>query len=153
MGDDVPPIEGVHMGISAMESWCEGFSGKVCYWWKSSALIKSECRRLSSVRVWTPKCDLGHVCAHAKTLLSDLTLCDPGDCSSPGSSDHGDSSGKNTGMGCHVLLQGIFLTQGSNPHLSRLLHWQRGSLPLVPPGIKANWKWSNSRWQEWTSTF
>ena len=34
---------------------------------------------------------------------------------------------KNTGVGCHFLLQGIFLTQGSNPHL---LHWQRDSLPL-----------------------
>ena len=39
--------------------------------------------------------------------------------------------GKNTGMGCHFLLQGIFLTQGSNLHL---LHWQVGSLPAKPPG-------------------
>ena len=36
------------------------------------------------------------------------------DCSPPGSSVHGDSPGKNTGVGCHVLLQGILLTQGSN---------------------------------------
>ena len=36
-------------------------------------------------------------------------------------------------MGCHVLLQGIFLTQGSNPHLLCLLHWQAGSLPLTLP--------------------
>ena len=34
-----------------------------------------------------------------------------------GSSVHGDSPGKNTGVGCHSLLQGIFLTQGSNPGL------------------------------------
>ena len=34
----------------------------------------------------------------------------------------------------HALLQGIFLTQGSNPHLLCLLHWQAGSLPLAPPG-------------------
>ena len=33
------------------------------------------------------------------------TLCDPMDCSLPGSSLHGDSPGKNTGVGCHVLLQ------------------------------------------------
>ena len=33
----------------------------------------------------------------------------------PGSSDHGDSPGKNTGVGCHALFQGIFPTQGSNP--------------------------------------
>ena len=44
-----------------------------------------------------------------------------------------DSPGKKTGVGCHALLQGIS-TQGSNPHLLCLLHWQAGSLPLVPPG-------------------
>ena len=38
-----------------------------------------------------------------------------------------DSPGKNTGVGCHVLLQGIFPTQGSNPGL---LHWLVVSLPL-----------------------
>ena len=39
------------------------------------------------------------------------TLCDPMDCSPPGSSVYGDSPGKNTGVGCHALLQGIFPTQ------------------------------------------
>ena len=54
-----------------------------------------------------------------------LTLCNPIDCSLPG-----DFAGKNTGVCCHVLFQGIFLTQGSNLHLcvsfiSRqiLYHW------------------------------
>ena len=37
-------------------------------------------------------------------------------------------------MGCHALLQGIFPTQGLNPGVLGLLHWQVGSLPLVPPG-------------------
>ena len=37
---------------------------------------------------------------------------------------------QNTRVGCHFLLQGIFLTQGSNPHLLGLLHWQVDSLPL-----------------------
>ena len=37
-------------------------------------------------------------------------------------------------MGCHFILQGIFPTQGSNLHLLHLLHWQVGSLPLMPPG-------------------
>ena len=46
---------------------------------------------------------------------------------------HGDSPGKNTGVGCHALLQGIFQTQGWNPHLLCLLHWQAGSLSLAPP--------------------
>ena len=44
-------------------------------------------------------------------------LCNPMDCSQPGSSVHGDSPGKHTRLGCHSLLQGIFLTQGSNLHL------------------------------------
>ena len=45
------------------------------------------------------------------------TLCDPMDCSLPGSSAHG-TPVKNTGVGCHPLLQGIFPTQGSNLGLS-----------------------------------
>ena len=39
------------------------------------------------------------------------------DCSPPGSSVCGDSPGKDTGVGCHALLQGIFPTQGSTPGL------------------------------------
>ena len=46
-----------------------------------------------------------------------LTLCDPMDCSPPDSSVHGDSPGKNTGVGCHAFLDGIFPTQGLNPGL------------------------------------
>ena len=42
-----------------------------------------------------------------------------------------DFSGKNTGVGCPILLQGIFLTHGSNLHL---LHWQAASLPLSHQG-------------------
>ena len=38
--------------------------------------------------------------------------------------------GKDTGVGCHFLLQGIFPTQGSKLHLLCLLHWQADSLPL-----------------------
>ena len=45
-----------------------------------------------------------------------------------------DSPGKNMGVGCYALLQGIFQTQGSNPHLLRLNHWQAGSLPPGPAG-------------------
>ena len=41
---------------------------------------------------------------------------------------------KDTGVGCHALLQGIFPTQGSYPHLLHLLHWQVDSLPPAPPG-------------------
>ena len=45
------------------------------------------------------------------------TLCDTIHCGNPCSSVHGNSPGKNTGVGCHALLQGIFPTQGSNPGL------------------------------------
>ena len=53
------------------------------------------------------------------------TLCDPMDCSLLGSSVHGDSSGKKTGVGRHTLLQGVLPTQGSNPglpHCKRILY-------------------------------
>ena len=45
-----------------------------------------------------------------------------------------DFPGKNTGVGCHLLLQGIFPTKGSKPCLLHLLHWQVGSLPVEQPG-------------------
>ena len=51
-------------------------------------------------------------------VLSCSTLSNsatPWTVSSTGSSVHGDSPGKNTGVGCHALLQGIFSTQGWNP--------------------------------------
>ena len=58
-----------------------------------------------------------------------LTLCDPLDCDPPCSSVHGDSLGKNTKVGCHAFLQGIFPVQGSNPGLLAL---QADSLPSEP---------------------
>ena len=45
-----------------------------------------------------------------------------------------DFPGKNTGVGCHALLQGVFLTQGSNQRLLSLLPWKPSSLPLAQPG-------------------
>ena len=44
-----------------------------------------------------------------------------------------DFSGKDTGVGCHFLLQGVFLTQGLNSHLLCLLHWLADSLPNAKP--------------------
>ena len=70
---------------------------------------------------------------HAKSLQWCLTLCDPMDRGAWRATLHGDSLGKNTGVGCLALLQGIFLTQGSNPGLLCFLHWEAGSLPLVSP--------------------
>ena len=42
------------------------------------------------------------------------------------------SPGKNATVGCHVLLQGVFLTQGSSLHLLSPLHWHADSIPLAP---------------------
>ena len=49
-----------------------------------------------------------------------------------------DSPGKNTGVGCQFLLQGVFPTQGSNPCLLHPLHQQAGSLPLSHEGNPFN---------------
>ena len=57
---------------------------------------------------------------HCIVAKSCQTLCNPMDCSLPGSSVHGISQAR-TGVGCHFLLQGIFLSQGSK---LGLLHWQ-----------------------------
>ena len=56
----------------------------------------------------------------SKVVQSCPILCNPMDCSPPGSFLHPwDFPGKNTGVGCHFLLQGIFLTQESKPGLPR----------------------------------
>ena len=55
------------------------------------------------------------------------------DCSPPGSCVHGDAPGKNTGVGCHALLQGIFPTQGSNPGLPHCRQILLQSEPLGKP--------------------
>ena len=59
-----------------------------------------------------------------------LTLCNPMDCSPSGSSLHGIFQARILKQRCHFLLQGIFPTQGLNPRLLSLLHWQADSLPL-----------------------
>ena len=65
-----------------------------------------------------------------------VQLCHPVDHSPAGSSVHGDSPGKNTGVGNHTLLQGIFLTQGSIPRLLHcrqiLYHLSHNGSPLYP---------------------
>ena len=87
----------------------------ICYWKVIPLLINENC---------ISQCNLGHSFHNSTymkvmSLVTELclTFCDPMDCSPPGSSVHGDSPGKNTGVGCHDLLQGIFPTQGSNPGL------------------------------------
>ena len=71
------------------------------------------------------------------TLLGP-TLCDPMDCTLPGSSVCGDSPGKNTGVACQVLLQGIFPTEGLNPGL---LHCRRILYQLSHQGSPGILEW------------
>ena len=71
-------------------------------------------------------------CCYVASTVSDFG--NPVDCSPPGSSVHGILQNENIGVGCHALLQGIFLIEGLNLHLLCLLHWQTDSLPLAPPG-------------------
>ena len=65
-------------------------------------------------------------------VQSCLTLCDPMDCSLPGSSVHWILPMENTGVGRHSLLQGIFPTQGLN---SGILHCR---ILSEPPGKPKN---------------
>ena len=60
-----------------------------------------------------------------------LTLCDPMDYSPPGGLVHGDFLGKNTGVGCHALLQGNLPNPGVKPRSPAL---QADSLLSEMPG-------------------
>ena len=71
--------------------------------------------------------------------FSCVWLCNAMDCKPTRLLCPWDSPGRNTGVGCHTLLQGIFPTQGSNPHLLCLLLWQAGSLLLASPGKPSNY--------------
>ena len=75
-------------------------------------------------------CHLSMCCVLYSVAQLCRTLWDPRDCSPPGPSVQVDSPGKNTGVGCHALLQGIFPAQELNPGLppcrwilDHLSHW------------------------------
>ena len=106
----------VGVGVGVCVGVCVGVGVWVCGW--VCGCVKG---------VWGGGCVCGcvFVCAHVCSVVSDSLR------------PHGlyptrllcpwDSPGKNTGVGCHFLLQGIFLTQGSNSRVLRLLHWQADS--------------------------
>ena len=77
-------------------------------------------------------CYLTFVLCCDKLLQSCPTLCEPIDCSLPGSSVHGILQARILERAAISFSRGMFLTQGSNPCLLCLLHWQAGFLPLVP---------------------
>ena len=88
----------------------------------------------------SPRLPCIHLLLRVKALVAQScsTLCNPMDCSLPGFSVRGDFPSKNTGVGSLSLLQGIFLTQGSNPglpHCRRILYHlsHQGSLKSLLP--------------------
>jgi len=102
-------------GLSSMGShrvrhdWSDLAAAAACLLWFLFSLVVSTLKDLS-VGWDCRNAPLRHVFISLKKWRSEvaqscLTLCDPTDCSLPGSSAHGDSPGKNTGVGCHFLLQ------------------------------------------------
>ena len=72
----------------------------------------------------------GHAVCVFSVAQSGLSLCHPVDCNLPGSFCLRNFPGKNTGVDCCSLFQGIFWTQGWKLHLLRFLHRHVDSLPL-----------------------
>ena len=114
----------IHSGILAIKK--NEWMPFVVTWIDLEIIIPSELSQIDKDKYHL----ISRMGMHAKSLQSCPTLCDPVDCShqTPLSMEF---PGKNTGVGCHFLLQGIFLTQRSNPGL---LHWQANSLPLSHQG-------------------
>ena len=125
-GEGDRPARSSVFGMVTRRMTRKGITIRRIFWWELE-LIGLNCYKSRNLehRLIVDVC----VCVHLF-----LTLCDPIDCSPPSSYIHKIFPGKNTGVGCHFLLQGVFSTQGSNPYLLHLLHWQVDSLPLAPPG-------------------
>ena len=131
---------GVRKGSQAVDSLPDRFS---------TTLLDSGPSSLPGNRCWLGRvCMCVCVCVRARVSVCAclvaqlcLILCNPMDCSPPGSSIHGDSPGKNTGVGCHALLQGIFPTQVSNPGFPHcrwiLYHLSHQGSPRKPYRTKA----------------
>ena len=90
---------------------------------------------------------------NVKVLVAQLcpALFNPMDCSPTGSSVHGNSPGKNTGVGSHSFFKGIFPTQGLNLsllHCRRILYWlsHQGSPECYAHSIMWTGKHSLYRW-------
>ena len=75
----------------------------------------------------------------------------------PGSCFHGDSPGKNAGVGCHALLQGLFPTSGSNPGLLHcrwiLYHLSHQESPRILEWVAMPFSRGSSRHRNWTRGF
>ena len=84
-------------------------------------------------KYWKKSCKRRCTC-ESEVTQSCLTLCNPADYSLPGFSIHGILQARILGWVTISFSRGIFQTQGLNPSLLYLLHWQRDSLPLCHLG-------------------
>ena len=111
-------VLGVHRILSRLQPWDQPFS-------KESGGRGDPPQPRAHLHTLA-MCAYVHACSVSKLCPP---LCDPMACSPPGSSAHGILQARILEGGCHFLLQGIFLTQGSNPHL----YWQVHSFITEPP--------------------
>ena len=74
------------------------------------------------------------LCVLDSITKSCQTLCNPMDCSPPGSSVHGTSQARILEWVANFVLQVTFPTLGLNPSVLCLQRWQADSFPLVPLG-------------------
>ena len=99
-------------------------------------------KQLPDVPVW-PQVQAPLYVMCAKSLQPCPTLCNPMDCSPPGSSVHEILLARILEWVAMPSSRGIFPTQGLNPCLLCLLHWQVGSLSLAPNGKSIRQPWSS----------
>ena len=113
-------------GVAKCQTWLSDWTE--LNWTVDEIKFKSQGPVLVTLQVW-----------HVATVCMCMHSCGqlfatPWTTASQSPLSEWDFPGKNTEVGCHALLQGIFQTHGSNLHLLHLLHWQAGSLPLTPSG-------------------
>ena len=108
-----------HKEGRALKNWC--FQTVVLEKMLESPLENKETKpvnlKVNQPWIFIQRTEAGWRSAVCLVTQSWLSLCNPMNYSLPGSSIHGDSPGRNTGVGCHARLPGIFSTQGSNPGL------------------------------------
>ena len=93
------------------------FTLQKTYKWQKKKTTHEKMLNITDHQKCHNEIQLQNLCAMYLVTQLCPTLGDPMDCSPPGFSVHGDSPGKNTGIGCPALLQGIVPTQGSNSGL------------------------------------
>ena len=123
------------LDLLIMEENKQGFQTQTCV---------EEIGGIITITTAHPEAQFLGLASHSKLLSCGLLACSVTSVISYSLQLHGlqptrllcpwDFPGVNTGVGCHFLVQGIFLTQGSDLCLLCLLHWQADFLPLVPPG-------------------